>query len=541
MKLNITKTLAVLLTSVALTACGGGNDKTAKNESKSADKGPKGNLTYCISSIEHHNAPAKTTTVETSIVVQRVYQTLYGLKQGTTELEPKLATSHEVSDDGLEYTYHLRHGVKFGKTKYFTPTRDMNADDVIFSVKRQLDKSNAFYSTGYVYIHSMGFDKAIKDVVKVDDYTVKFVLNKPMAIFHPSMNMDVFAVLSKEYADQVEKSGQIDDLFNKPVGTGPWAFVGQKDGEYKRFMANSDYWGNKPHFKTLVMKMIAESNQLLNGVEVGECDMTGLLSVTSVKDAANMQNVDVIKMPALNTAYIMINTKGKKALGNKLVRQAIEYAIDRQRLIDEASQGFGIIAHDLVPKAMFGNHENDVPGREYNIEKAKELLAKAGYPGGKGIPELNLVTHSGSAVHRTTAVIIQHNLKKIGINVKISTLEWHTSLQALMKGDYDLGPLSWSADYIDPDDYYMNIVGPNNDGNWTNWYDKDFQKTIKKAQVIADMKERDELYLKAAKMMHENVPLIVTYDTYNVISHRKELKGVVSSPAFHFDLTSVYK
>lgn len=238
----------------------------------------------------------------------------------------------------------------------------------------------------------------------------------------------------------------------------------------------------------------------------------------------------------------MINVKtGKDALKNKLVRQAIAYAIDRDRIIDEAYQGLSVKAFDLPPKAMFGNHDADIPHLDHNVAKAKELLAKAGYANGKGIPELTYLLHAGVASARTEALITQNNLADIGIKVKIMSTEWHTMLKALANGNFDLGPLNWSADYIDPDDYYINIVGPNHGGNWPQWYDPEFQKLIAKAQVVSDLKERDKLYLGAAKIMAENVPLVVIRNSLNVISYHKDLKGLIVSPTFHYDFTLLHK
>ncbi len=128
-------------------------------------------------------------------------------KHGSTELTPGLAESYDVSDDGLEYTFHLRQGVKFQTTDFFTPTRDFNADDVVFSFDRQLKADNPWnqYVAGaaWEYSDGMGFPDLIKSVEKVDDMTVKFTLNRPEAPFLADLAMDFASIISKEYADKL--------------------------------------------------------------------------------------------------------------------------------------------------------------------------------------------------------------------------------------------------------------------------------------------------------------------------------------------------
>ena len=163
-----------------------------------------------------------------------IYNGLVEFELGTTTIVPGLAESWTVSDDGLEYTFTLRKGVKFHTTDYFTPTREMNADDVVFSFARQQDKEHPWhqYTAGaaWEYWNSMSMPDLVGAVEKVDDYTVKLKLTRPEAPMIANLGMDFASILSAEYADQLAASGNMEDLNQKPVGTGPFKFqVYQKD------------------------------------------------------------------------------------------------------------------------------------------------------------------------------------------------------------------------------------------------------------------------------------------------------------------------
>ena len=212
-------------------------------------------LRYCSEGSPEGFGPQLYDSGTTLDAVRPAFNRLVEIKFGTTDPMPSLAEKWDISDDGLTYTFHLRKGVKFQATKYFTPTRDMNADDVVFSFNRMLDKNNPYHNVNggsYAYFEGMGMPDTIKSVEKVDDSTVKVTLTHPEAPFISEIAMEWASVLSAEYADKLTKDGKQEQIDQMPVGTGPFTFVSYEKDAVIRFMAIKDYWRGKQKIDNLV-------------------------------------------------------------------------------------------------------------------------------------------------------------------------------------------------------------------------------------------------------------------------------------------------
>ena len=219
-------------------------------------------LVFCSEGSPAGFDTAQYTTATDNDASEPIYNRLAEFEKGGTAAIPALATSWDVSEDGLTYTFTLRQGVKFNSNKFFTPTRDFNADDVIFSVLRQKDNDHPYHKVSqgnYEYFNDVGLDKLIKSVKKVDDYHVQFVLNEPNAAFLADWGMDFASILSAEYADAMMKKGTPENVDTWPIGTGPYVLQQYKVDSQIRYLANPNYWDGPVPTKHLIFAITPDA------------------------------------------------------------------------------------------------------------------------------------------------------------------------------------------------------------------------------------------------------------------------------------------
>jgi dipeptide transport system substrate-binding protein len=234
-------------------------------------------LVYCVEQSPEGFDPGLYTT-ETSFDASSkpVYDRLVEFKRGAAEVTPGLAKKWDVSEDGLNYTFHLREGVKFQTTDFFTPSRDLDADDVIFSFERMLDKNNSWhdYAGGHwPYFETMSMPTLIKSIEKVDDVTVKFTLTRRDAAFLADMAMGFASIMSKEYADNLDKDGHKERLNRQPLGTGPFQFVSYQQEAVIRYKAHPNYWDGRQPVDDLVFAITSDAAEREKKRQAGECQL----------------------------------------------------------------------------------------------------------------------------------------------------------------------------------------------------------------------------------------------------------------------------
>lgn len=314
---------------------------------------------------------------------QAIYDRLIGFEGDTTNVIPALAEKWDVSEDGKTYVFHLRKGVKFHSNKNFKPSRDFNADDVLFSFNRQLDPNHPYHKVSganYEYFIGMDMPNIIDKIEKLDDYTVKISLKVPNAPFLANLGMDFTSIFSAEYADQMMKAGTPEKVDNDPIGTGPFQFVDYQKDSSIRYKAFPEYWRGKAKIDRLVFSITPDASVRLAKLQKGECHAAPYPNPADIETLKKDPNINLMTKPGLNVGYLHFNTE-KAPFNNQKVRQALSYAINKDAIIESVYQGSGEKAKNPIPPTMW-SYNDDVKDYDYDPEKAKALLKEAGFENG---------------------------------------------------------------------------------------------------------------------------------------------------------------
>ncbi|PCD75903.1 ABC transporter substrate-binding protein [Pseudothioclava arenosa] len=493
-------------------------------------------LVYCSEGSPEGFDPALYTSGTTfDASGQTVYSRLVEFKTGTTEVVPGLAESYEASADGLEYTFHLRPGVKFHSTEFFTPTRDLNADDVIFSFERQLSKEHPYNGVSggtWEYFEGMSMGDLIKSIEKVDDLTVKFVLNRPEAPFIANMAMDFASILSAEYADAMAAAGTPEMLNQQPIGTGPFQFVAYQKDAVIRYTKNPDFYREGlPKLDNLVFAITPDASVRYQKLQAGECHVMPYPNPADIEGIKANPDVVLMEQEGLNVGYLAYNTK-VAPFDNPMVRKALNMAIDKQAIIDVVFQGSGQAAKNPIPPTMW-SYNDAVEDDAFDPEAAKAMLAEA------GVSDLSMkiwampVQRPYNPNARRMAELIQADFAKIGVNVEIVSYEWGEYLDRSKAEDRDGAVLlGWTGDNGDPDNFLAVLLGCDGVGgsNRAQWCYQPFEDAIQKAKTVTSAEERTALYEEAQVIFKEQAPWATIAHSVVFMPMRPEVEGYKVHP-----------
>ncbi len=463
-----------------------------------------------------------------------LYNRLVEFERGTTKIVPGLAESWSVSPDGLEYTFNLRKGVKFHSNANFKPTRDFNADDVVFSFTRQLKPDHPYHKVSnksYEYFTSMSMNKLLKDVQKVDDYTVKFILTRPEAPMIANLGMDFASIFSAEYADAMMKAGTPEKVDNEPIGTGPFTLQNYQKDAVIRYRAFDNYWGGKAKIDTLVYSITPDASVRYQKLKAGECHV---MPYPNPADLAAMKTdpaVNLLTQEGLNIGYLGYNTE-KKPFDDPRVRKALNMAINKAAIIDAVYQGAGTAAKNPIPPTIW-SYNQSTKDDPYDPEAAKKLLAEAGFPNGFETDIWAMpVQRPYNPNARRMAELIQADWDKIGVKAKIVSFEWGEYLKRTAAGEQQTFMLGWTGDNGDPDNFLAVLLGCDAVGsaNRARWCNKEFNDLIQKAKTVSDIGERTKLYEQAQAVFKREAPWATIAHSVVFKPVRKEVQDFKISP-----------
>ncbi len=491
-------------------------------------------LAFCAEAGPEGFDPALYVAPATLDATRLVYDRLVEFDAASGSIAPALAASWEVSADGLVYTFHLRGGVRFQTTNWFTPSRELNADDVLFSFLRQRDPRNAWF--GYAggqwpYHAALGLDQAVKSIRKLDAETVQFELTHADAAFLSSLTLDFASILSLEYADALAKAKTPEKLDTLPVGTGAF-FPVISSGERTAFRANGAYWRGAPKVDYLAYLAVPEPAARLAALKEGRCHVAadpGADALNGIKAEDDIAIAEAIRMDA---AFLAFNTK-QPPFGDVRVRKALGMAIDKAAIVAAVYDGAAVPAAGIVPPSMAGYDKNAADAGT-DVDAAKALLEEAGASGLR----LRILTVAAPRPHNPDPVrmarMIAADLAKAGVIADVVEAE---SLGAFLRQstaeDRDGAVLfGWTSDAGDPGSYLSLLASCDAVGssNRAQWCFRPFDDVLDKAATATGFLARTAAITEAQQILAVHQPLRAIAHSRVRVPHSVRVTGLRADP-----------
>ena len=545
--------MAATISTTLFIGCGSSNDgSTSSKGNSNASDTVKQELVFNLGADPETIDPTINTASEASTVILNAFECIMTLDENDNAVEGA-AESVEVSDDGLVYTIKLR---KDGKWSDGEP---VVADNFKYSWVRALTKENAAeyaYQLYYIKNAEKYYNgEATTDelgINVIDDYTLEVTLEAPTTYFPQLLAFPTYAPLREDIV-----SADPEGWATKPetyVTNGAFKLVQWDMKDQLVFGKNENYW-NKDSIKLdkLTFKLVTDDTTAYSELQAGNFDVVNSVPTNEIEPGQEAGLVHV--SPKLGTYYFGINVGKqddmaedvKTALSNKLVRQAINLAIDRQEIIDNVGKAEQVAAYSFVPEGIYNPDGTEFADKEYydpsdmdgNIEKAKELLKEAGYENGEGLPTIELMYNSEGA-HKDICQIIQENLARIGINIELANQEWAVFLNTRQQGGYEIARQGWIGDYSDPMTFLDLFVtgGGNNDSGYSN---PEYDALIAAAKVETDPDKRKEQLREAEDILMDDMPILPIYYYTTVMGWNENVKGIQVSVLGTVYLQGAYK
>jgi len=531
--------LFVLVGAVVVAGCIGGEKtttqsptETSKPQTETAQQTEKteetkteqpkygGTLIYGIRQEPDTLDPWKTVMSASDLVMNYILDPLVVLDYNLTP-QPLLAESWNVSEDGLEWTFKLKKGIKFHDGTPF------NADAVVFTFKHILE-GNSGWSL-----------EPVKDVVKVDDYTVKFIMERPFPMFlYVISDGGYYGIVSPTAYEKYKDKWGIEVL----VGTGPFKLAEWKRGQEIILVRNEDYHHGPdflenrgpPYLEKIIFRIIPESVTLIGALQSGDVDFATDIPSEFIEKLKKDLNIQFYMKPSYGTRFLIFNLQ-RELFQDKRIRYAIGYAINREALTNIAWQGAAYPTCAAVPQVAIGYQEPS-PDKciKYNPEKAKQLLAEAGWKDsdGDGIVEkdgkkfeVTLLIISNSE-YKKAGVIIQDNLKEIGIKVNIEMLEVGTAIEKAQKGDFDMFLVGYGWPYADG---FLKLLAHSSAKGVSNiafYENPKFDELLAKAESTTSFDEYKKYIKEAQDVLLEDLPVVPLTTTTSTMAAKIHVKGL---------------
>ena len=502
-----------------------------------------------------------------NVVTEQIYNKLFEISN-TAIPTPILAQSYSISPDGKIITIYLRKGIKFHHTDWFKPTRDFNADDVVFSLNRVLgyetylptleqsavDYKNTQYrifheqakKVRFPYFESIKLNQKIESVKALNPHTVQITLFKPDASILSHLASQYAIIFSQEYAVQLNADDNLVQLDLLPVGTGPYKVKNYFRNQYVRLEKNEDYWKKDAKIKNIIIDLSTDRTGRLVKFFNGECQIASYPEVSQLgllKE--NDKRYYVKSAEGMNLAYLAFNFQNA-VIQDEQVRRAIAQAINRQRIIKTIYHNTATVANNIIPNISWASSVNTPDfAYDFNPSEAKKVLQDKRL-------HLNMWVLNEEQVYNPaplkTAELIKEDLNNVGVNVTIRSVTRTFLIDQLNKKseNYDMILTGWLAGNLDPDSFMRPILSCNAASemtNLSNWCDEDFDQLMDKALDSPNLWERAHAYNQAQELILSKLPIIPLANMKRVLVVNSRVRHIEMNPfgSLNFSTLSLRK
>jgi ABC-type transport system substrate-binding protein len=484
-------------------------------------------LRFCAAGSPKTFDPAMTDSGIDHVAHLPIFSTLIEVKRGTDQLIPGLATRWSVSPDGLAYTLELRRGVAWHTVEGFKPTRDFNADDVLFTFGRLLSRDSAFakaFPSVSPYVVSFGWEKLIAKVEKLGDYQVRITLAERDASFLSALSFAFAMIQSAELGEQLLKAGTPQRIAQMPVGTGPFQFKSFRADSVIRYVKHPTWWrkDERPRADQLVFAITTDASVRAQRLKRDECDIAAPVGPAELDELKKDPAIKLATAPGMNIGLLAYNTR-RPALAKVEVRQALDMAIDKAAIVRTVYGDAGTLATSNIPAANWA-FDATLKALPHDPAKAKAMLEQA------GVLPLNITLWAMPVVRaynpngQRMAQMIQADWAKVGVTARIVTYEWGEYLRRIDAGEHDAALSGWNGDPEPANTFGQLACGA---ASGTFWCNPAYDKLLVEARQALRKEDRKALYAKAQRIAMQELPWTVIANGRIAVPERAATKGFI--------------
>ncbi|KOE67009.1 ABC transporter substrate-binding protein [Aggregatibacter actinomycetemcomitans] len=503
-----------------------------------------------------------------NVVTEQIYNKLFEISNTSAAPTPVLAQSYSLSPDGKVITIHLRRGIKFHHTDWFKPTRDFNADDVVFSLNRvlgyetylpTLEQTSVSYKNPqyrifheqakkvrFPYFESIKLNQKIESVKAINPHTVEIILFKPDSSILSHLASQYAIIFSQEYAVQLNADDNLVQLDTLPVGTGPYKVKNYFRNQYVRLEKNTDYWKKDAKINDIIIDLSTDRTGRLIKFFNGECQIASYPEVSQLGLLReNDERYYIKSVEGMNLAYLAFNFQ-KTAIQDEQLRRAISQAINRQRIIKTIYHNTATVANNIIPNISWASAVNTPDfDYDYNPQQARRILQDKKL-------SLSMWVINEEQVYNPaplkTAELIKADLTNAGVEVNIRSVTRTFLIEQLHKKaeDYDMILTGWLGGNLDPDSFMRPILScstSNEITNLSNWCSEKFDQIMDEALDTSNQRVRSAAYNQAQTLILSELPIIPIANVKRVLVASSRVQNIDMSPfgSLNFSTLSLRK